>query len=65
MVTGANNIILRVINGPLGGYAFGYVLTKDTTIFSQEVCGMQGAVGCANNDGTQGIVRQILFKVTK
>jgi hypothetical protein len=65
MVAGTNHIVLQVTNGAIGGYTYGYVLTKDSTIFSQEVCGMQGRVGCANNDGTQGIVRKILFKVTK
>lgn len=65
MKSGLNTLEIKVTNThPGSGYTFGYILTKDRTIFSQEVCGMQGIVGCANDDTTQGVVRRIIMEVT-
>lgn len=65
MTSGTNNLILQVTNTAFGGFTYGYVLAKDSAIYSQEVCGMQAYVGCSNNDGTQGVVHRVFFKLTK
>lgn len=64
MINGLNTLEIRLTN-TYSGWTYGYVLTKDRTIFSQEVCGMQGIIGCANDNTTQGSVRRVIMLVTK
>jgi len=58
-----NNALRIEVTNDSGVWSYGYKVTRDGSVFSTQICGTFGVMGCQNNDATLGIVLDRLVTI--